>query len=86
MGLMLADAYCNGVERMRVRGDSQLAIGLLNGSKQSRQPLIESLMQIPLELKTKFRLLEGEHIPRGYNAKADRLATAGLGVGRGKGK
>jgi ribonuclease HI len=88
MGFLLAESYCNGVQHLRVMGDSRLAIEFMNGNFQVRQPSLFPFLECNQHIAKYFQLIKFIKIKREDNKEADRLANEaflrgpGGGVGR----
>lgn len=54
MSLLLADAYCNGIQKLKIYGDSRLAIHFINGTYTCHKEYLACLLAVSLELKKKF--------------------------------
>lgn len=75
MGFLLAHSYCNGVERLRVFGDSKLAIELMNGNYEARNPNLTSLFECNRYISKTFKWIKFKHVKRELNQDADKLAS-----------
>jgi len=61
-------------EKIIIRGDSQLVINQIKRNWKVRAPTITPLYQMAKSLKSKFRNIEIEWIPREKNKEADKLS------------
>ena len=52
--LMLGDAYCNGIRRLNVYGDSQLIINYMNGTFEVRSPYLMGYVSATKTLSDRF--------------------------------
>jgi hypothetical protein len=70
-----------GISRLSVRGDSQLTVGQVEGTKLS--PLMKAYMGEMRKLECCFQSLKLEHVPHGQDAtvkELSRIAAKGLSV------
>ncbi|XP_062089003.1 uncharacterized protein LOC133795566 [Humulus lupulus] len=63
-----------GIQRLNVRGDSQLMIEQVAGNFDTKAPHLASLLQKVTDLRSHFRQFELILVPREQNQKADALA------------
>ncbi|XP_062085522.1 uncharacterized protein LOC133791619 [Humulus lupulus] len=63
-----------GIQRLNVRGDSQLMIEQVAGNFDTKAPHLASLLQKVTDLRSHFRQFELIQVPREQNQKADALA------------
>ncbi|XP_062100745.1 uncharacterized protein LOC133806667 [Humulus lupulus] len=63
-----------GIQRLNVRGDSQLMIEQVAGNFDTKAPHLASLLQKVIDLRSHFRQFELIQVPREQNQKADALA------------
>jgi ribonuclease HI len=69
-----------GMDEVVVYSDSQLLVSQLTGKYKVRSKnLIEYYSEV-MKLKTSFRSLEFQYIPREYNSRADSLANQALKI------
>jgi ribonuclease HI len=79
-----------GAREVLVRSDSRLLVEQLAGRFRVRNPRLARLHRQALELASGFDRVAFQHVPRGENRAADRLANLGvdgeeLSSGRGAG-
>jgi ribonuclease HI len=74
----LEEAARLGARRVRLRSDSQLLINQLTGRYRVKTPHLVPLHRRIRELVSAFDGVTFEHVPRGQNAEADRLANVGV--------
>ena len=77
MILLMGDAYCNGINRLKLYGDSQLIIRYMTCSYQVRSLKLLNYVDIAKILADKFSSIDFNHISRTYNTRADLLAKKG---------
>lgn len=70
----LHEAAARHVKRVQVRSDSELLCRQLDGSYRVRSANLKPLHAWVRRLLDRFDSLTIEHVPRGQNAEADRLA------------
>jgi ribonuclease HI len=75
MGFLLAHSYCNGVQRLRVFGDSKLAIEFMKGNYEAKHPNIISLFECNKHLSKTFKSIVFKHVMRDFNKEANKLAS-----------
>jgi ribonuclease HI len=75
-GLRRASAL--GAQDVLVRSDSRLLVEQLSGRYRVKAPHLQRLHGEALELARRFARIRFEHVPRGRNAEADRLANVGV--------
>ena len=66
-----------GIERVRVRTDSELMARQMNGEYKVRDGNIRLFYDLASTLRESFASCEIEHVRREFNAEADRLAGQG---------
>jgi probable phosphoglycerate mutase len=67
-----------GAQEVLLRSDSQLMINQMTGRYRVKTAHLQPLHRRVSDLVRGFRRVEFEHVPRGENAEADRLANAGV--------
>lgn len=67
-----------GVQRLRVRMDSELVVRQLLGIYRVRNPGLQPLYMAVQERRRRFAAFAIEHVPRRDNSRADALANAAL--------
>lgn len=77
--LMLGQAYCQGVDRLKCFGDSSLVVNLMNDLYQPRNQFLVYYYSAANTLAKKFKKISFTHIERAYNYKADLLVRRVLG-------
>ena len=70
-------AVSMGIQRLEVRGDSNLDISQVNGKFDAKDPKMIAYHNAVLKLSACFEGLEFHHIPRDNNQAADILARMG---------
>ncbi|XP_062075821.1 uncharacterized protein LOC133779942 [Humulus lupulus] len=70
-----------GIQRLNVRGDSQLMIEQVAGNFNTKAPHLASLLQNVTDLRSHFHQFELIQVPREQNQKADALAKLASGGG-----
>lgn len=85
-GLRLARSL--GASRVHLRSDSHLLVEQLSGRWRVKDPTLARLYREAMALVRGFEAVSFEHVPRGLNREADRLANRGVdewlaGPGRG---
>ncbi len=70
-------AVSMGIQRLEVRGDSNLAISQINGDFDAKDPKMAAYCNIVLKMSARFEGLEVHHIARENNQAADVLARIG---------
>src|SRR4051812_35778244 len=73
-GLRMAVAM--GIQRLEVRGDSNLAISQINGDFDAKDPKMEAYRNDILKMPARFEGLEFHHIARENNQAADVIAIS----------
>lgn len=73
LGLQLAREL--NLDKVLMRLDSQLVVRQMNGEYRIKQAHLENLAQKVREMSKAFTQVVYEHIPRGENREADRLAN-----------
>ena len=63
-----------GIQRLEVRGDSNLAISQINGDFDAKDPKMVSYRSVILKMSDRFEGLEFHHVARESNQAADVLA------------
>ena len=66
-----------GIQRLVVRGDSNLAISQINGYFDAKDPKMAAYRNTVLKMSARFEGLEFHHIARENNQAADVLARIG---------
>ena len=66
-----------GIQRLEVRGDSNLAISQINGDLDAKDPKMAAYRNAVLKLSARFEGLEFHHVVRENNQAADILARIG---------
>src|SRR4051812_9779111 len=67
-------AVSMGIQRLEVRGDSNLAISQLNGDFDAKDPKMAAYRNAVLKMSARFEGLEFHHVVRENNQAADILA------------
>ena len=70
-------AVSMGIQRLEVRGDSNLAISQINGDFDAKDPKMAAYRNAILKMSARFEGLEFHHIARENNQAADVLARIG---------
>ena len=70
-------AISRGIQRLEVRGDSNLAISQVNGDFDAKDLKMEAYRNAVLKLSARFEGLEFHHVARDNNQAADVLACIG---------
>ena len=70
-------AVSMGIQRLEVRGDSNLAISQINGDFDAKDPKMAAYRNTVLKMSARFEGLEFHHIARENNQAADVLARIG---------
>src|SRR3954469_7198760 len=70
-------AVSMGIQRLEVRGDSNLAISQINGDFDAKDPKMAAYHNAVLKMSARFEGLEFHHIARENNQAADILARIG---------
>ena len=70
-------AVSMGIQRLEVRGDSNLAISLINREFDAKDPKMAAYRNALLKISTWFEGLEFHHVARESNQVADILARMG---------
>ena len=70
-------AVSMGIQRLEVRGDSNLAISQINGEFDAKDPKMAAYHNAVLKMSARFEGLEFNHIARENNQAADVLARIG---------
>ncbi|CAD6212800.1 unnamed protein product [Miscanthus lutarioriparius] len=76
--LGLKEAIDHGFESIKVYGDSKLVTNQVNGVWQTRNQNMKELCNEVRQLKENFNSFEISHVPREWNAEADRQANMGI--------
>ncbi|XP_066340737.1 uncharacterized protein [Miscanthus floridulus] len=76
--LRLKQAIDHGFESIKVYGDSQLVCKQVNGDWQTKNQNMKELCNEVRQLKENFNSFEISHVPREWNAEADRQANMGI--------
>ena len=66
-----------GIQRLEVRGDSNLAISQVNGDFDAKDPKMATYRNAVLKMSARFKGLEFHHIARENNQAANVLARIG---------
>ena len=66
-----------GIQRLEVRGDSNLAISQINGDFDAKDPKMAAYHNAVLKMSARFEGLKFHHIARENNQAADVLAHIG---------
>ena len=66
-----------GIQRLEVRGDSNLAISQINGDFDAKDPKMAAYCNAILKMLARFEGLEFHHVARESNQAADVLARIG---------
>ena len=67
-------AVSMGIQRLEVRGDSNLAISQVNGDFDAKDPKMAAYRNAVLKMSARFEVLEFHHVARDNNQAADVLA------------
>ena len=70
-------AVSMGIQRLEVRGDSNLAISQINGDFDAKDPKMVSCRNAVLKMSARFEGLEFHHVVRENNQAVDVLACIG---------
>src|SRR5918995_4925640 len=70
-------AISMGIQRLEVRGDSNLAISQVNGDFDAKDPKMAAYRNTVLKMSARFEGLEFHHVARDNNQAADVLACIG---------
>ena len=70
-------AVSMGIQRLEVRGDSNLAISQINGDFNAKDPKMAAYRNTILKMSPRFEGLEFHHVARENNQAADILARIG---------
>ena len=70
-------AVSMGIQRLEVRGDSNLAISQINGDFDAKDPKMAAYRNAVLKMSARFEGLEFHHVARDNNQAADVLARIG---------
>ena len=66
-----------GIQRLELRGDSNLVISQINGDFDAKDPKMAAYRNAVLKMSARFEGLEFHHIARDNNQAADVLARIG---------
>ena len=66
-----------GIQCLKVRGDSNLAIYQINGDFDAKDPKMAAYRNVVLKMSARFEGLEFHHVARERNQAADVLARIG---------
>ena len=66
-----------GIQRLEVRGDSNLAISQINGDFDAKDPKMTAYRNAVLKMSAQFEGLEFHHVARENNQAADIHARIG---------
>lgn len=75
LGFLMAESYCNGVQHLRVMGDSKLAIECMKNNFEVRHPNLLPLFECNQTMAKYFQSINYIKIKREDNKEADRLAN-----------
>jgi len=75
MGYLLAHCYCNGVQHLKVVGDSKLAIDIVTGKYTIRAQHLLPLYECNKYISKTFRTINFKHVKRDFNKEANKLAN-----------
>ena len=67
-----------GIERIRVRGDSDLVVKQVSGQWQCKKSHLQVLLQKVLDQIEKLKEFNINHVARDHNSRADELANAAM--------
>ena len=70
-------AVSMGIQRLEVRGDSNLAISQVNGDFDAKDPKMAAYRNVVLKMSARFEGLAFHHVVRENNQAADILARIG---------
>ena len=70
-------AVSMGIQRLEVRGDSNLAISQINGDFDAKDPKMAAYCNAVIKMSAQFEGLEFHHVARESNQAADVLARIG---------
>ena len=70
-------AVSMGIQRLEVRGDSNLSISQINGDFNAKDPKMTAYRNAVLKMSARFEGLEFHHVVRENNQAADILARIG---------
>ena len=70
-------AVSMGIQRLEVRGDSNLAISQINGDFDAKDPKMAAYRNAVLKMSARFEGLEFHHVVRENNQATDILAHIG---------
>ena len=70
-------AVSMGIQRLEVRGDSNLAISQINGDFDAKDPKMAAYHNAVLKMSARFEGLQFQHVARENNQAADILACVG---------
>jgi hypothetical protein len=70
-------AVSKGIQRLEVRGDSNLAISQINEDFDAKDPKMAAYRNAVLKISARFEGLEFHHVARESNQAADVLARMG---------
>ena len=70
-------AVSMGIQRLEVRGDSNLAISQINGDFDAKDPKMAAYCNAVLKMSARFEGLEFHHVAQDNNQAADVLARIG---------
>lgn len=75
MGNLLAHCYCNGVQHLKVVGDSKIAIDFMTGNFTVRTEHLLPLYECNKYISKTFKTIHFKHVKRELNKEADKLAN-----------
>ena len=70
-------AVSMGIQRLEVRGDSNLAISQINGDFDAKDPKMAAYRNVVLKMSARFEGLEFHHVARENNQAEDILTRVG---------
>lgn len=76
--MLLADAYCNNINNLKVFGDSQLVIRYMTGAYKVHNPYLATVVQSAFSIARNIPNISFQHIVRAFNAKADKLSNKAI--------
>ncbi len=71
---LLVEAYINGVDKIKIFGDSQVLINCVTGKNNPKNANLIRTVAFAKDMEKHFKLLEFRHISRVYNMKANQIA------------
>ncbi|CAK8533309.1 unnamed protein product [Lathyrus sativus] len=82
--LGLEEASKKGYDHVEVRGDSKLVCEQFAGKWKVNNPNLRELRNEALDLKSNFKSVEVQHVPRASNREADAQASRGKNLPAGQ--